>query len=251
MRTTNKQPLNFRIKEAVKGVLKSVRCPSFIYEPIRMKWRRYRRARAIREMDAHGYETMALLHGIFMKYEIPYYCDAGTLLGFIRDGAFIKGDADFDLSIIPESVSLNKVLKCLLAEGFRFMSAQDYNGRMIEFTVMHPKLSLNIDVFQSEYATLDKEWMIVRYLRWYNDVKYPSARDNTTLEFRFRAPKGLKTMEVHGVTVSVPVNAEELLDDEYGVWRVYDPTFKSDNLPHEVGKYYAHRLTLEEAIAHK
>lgn len=248
---STKQPLPFRIKEAVKNALKRVRCPAFIYTPIRMRWRKYRRARAMREMREHGYETMALLHRVFTKNNIPYYCDAGTLLGFVRDGAFIKGDADFDLSIVPETVSLNTVLKCLLAEGFRFMSAQDYNGRLIELTVMHPKLSLNIDVFQSEYATDDKKWMTVRYLRWYNDVKYPTPQDNTALEFRFRAPKGLKEIVVQGVAVSIPANAEELLDDEYGVWRVYDPNFKSDNLPHEVGKYYAHRLTLEEALAHK
>lgn len=246
---SNKQPFAFRVKERVKNILKSLQYSGWLYAILRKCWRQYNTTRAIKEMDSHGYEIMAMLHELFTRNNIPYYCDAGTLLGFIRDGGFIKGDADFDLSIVPNTVNLREVLNCLLSNGFRFMCAHEYNGRMIELTVMHPMLNLNIDVFLSEYDSDDKDFMTVRYLRWYNDVKYPTAKNNTVLEFRFHAPRGIKTINVHGISVSVPVNAEEILDDEYGVWRIYDPTFKSDNLPHKVGEYFSRRLTLDEALA--
>jgi hypothetical protein len=58
-------------------------------------------------------------------------------------------------------------------------------------------------------------------------------------------------MVVHDITVDVPENAEAILDDEYGPWRKPDPNFRSDMIPHIEALYFARRLNMEEAIAHK
>lgn len=246
------KPLILRLNDILKRYLKKSRIGAFFYQKIlKPIWHAYRLPRARALMEKHGYEIMQRMHSVFRKYKIPYYCDAGTLLGFIRDGGFLKGDVDFDVSVLPEYGSLAEVLRIFLSEGYRYVYSYEYNGRLLEFTVMDPKVKLTMDVFQSEYCADDKTKLIVRYLRWFKGRNYPSERDNTALEFRFSAPTGIKEMVVHDITVDVPENAEAILDDEYGPWRKPDPNFRSDMIPHIEALYFARRLNMEEAIAHK
>ena len=53
---------------------------------------------------------------------------------------------------------------------------------------------------------------------------------------------------VNGITVAVPENAKQILDDEYGPWREPDPSFKSDMIPHDESPYFARRVDVEEAL---
>ena len=245
-----KKPIILRINDVLKNFLKK----SWLGEKIYIKllkpiWLSYRLPKARKLMNEHGYDILARAHSVFRKHHIPYYCDAGTLLGFVRDGGFIKGDADFDFSILPEYGSLVNALRTLLSEGYRFVYAYKFQGRLLEFTVMDPKVDLSMDVFQSEYLDDTRKKLSVRYLRWFKGRDYPTPQDNSALEFQFAAPTGIKEMIVHGVTVDVPENAEAVLDDEYGPWRKYDPNFRSDMIPHVESPYFAHRLTEDEALA--
>lgn len=245
----NEKPLILRINDSLKSRLKRSKIGEFLYKNILQPiWRAYHIPHAIKLMDTKGYEVLARIHKVFRKHKIPYYCDAGTLLGFVRDGGFIKGDVDFDFSIIPDYRSLAKVLKALLDEGYRYVYGYSYCGRLLEFTVMDPQVNLTIDVFQSEYCTDDKTMLVVRYLRWFKGRNYQSDRDNSVLEFKFPAPTGIKELTVHGIIADIPENAETILDAEYGPWRVPDPNFKSDMIPHEESSYFAHRVDIDEAL---
>ena len=245
-----KKPILLRVNDLLKNFLKKTWLGERIYKKILQPiWLSYRLPRARKLMDKYGYNILARIHTVFRKHHIPYYCDAGTLLGFVRDGGFIKGDADFDFSVLPDYGSLVKVLHTLLTEGYRFVYAYEFKGRLLEFTVMDPIVELTMDVFQSEYLDKTHKKLIVRYLRWFKDRNYPTSQDNSALEFQFAAPTGIKEMIVHGVTVDVPENAEAILDDEYGPWRKPDPNFKSDMIPHVESPYFAHRLNEKEALA--
>lgn len=237
------------VNNAIKNVLKSSRVGGFFYKRVLQPlWRMYRVPRDRKLMALHGYEVLSRIHQVMKKHAIPYYCDAGTLLGFIRDGGFIKGDDDFDFSIMPEPVGLGAVLKILVEEGYGYVHAFEYGGRVLECTVSDPYIGLPIDFFQSEYCDDKKMVLLVRYLRWFEDRDYTSSNDNSVLEFRFPSPSGIKEIEVHGVETSVPTNAEDILDAEYGPWRRPDPNFKSDMIPHVEAQAFAHKLTLKEAL---
>ena len=245
-----KKPILLIINDFLKSILKRNCIGEFMYKRILQPiWRIYHIPKIKKLMDAKGYDVMNRLHTIFNKYNIPYYCDAGTLLGFIRDGGFIKGDADIDVSVMPDYGALSKALKILLEEGYRFVYAYKFQSRLLEFTVMDPKVELTIDVFQSEYCDETHKKLLVRYLRWFKGRAYPTDRDNTALQFQFAAPSAIKTLKVKDITVAIPENAEKILDDEYGPWRQPDPSFKSDMIPHEESPYFAHRVDLEEALS--
>lgn len=159
-----------------------------------------------------------------------------------------SGDADIDVSVMPDYGPLSKALKALLEEGYRFIYGYRFQNRLLEFTVMDPLVSLTMDVFQSEYCDEGHKKLLVRYLRWFKGRDYPSDRDNSALEFHFAAPTAIKEIMVNDVTVAVPENAEQILDDEYGPWRKPDPSFKSDMIPHEESPFFAHRVDAEEAL---
>lgn len=238
--------------ELIKRVLKSTAIGRAIYRPLNLLWKRrigipLRR----RRLRAHGYEVLAHVHQFLSEKGIPYYCDAGTLLGFIRDKGFIKNDTDIDIAVMPEYVSLSRVLQVFLENGFRYKWGHAYENRFMEFTAQDIKTGLTVDVFQHERDPKDNRYFNEIFLRWYPDRNYPSDRNNSALKFHYVGPTGLKTIVEHGISVSVPTNSEEVLDSEFGPWRVPDPTFKSENTGYTELPGFSVRLTQEEVFESK
>ena len=137
-----------------------------------------------------------------------------------------------------------------LDAGYGYVHGFDYNGRFLEFTVMDPA-RISIDVFMHSHCEDDPCFLNEIFLRWFPDRKYPSEKANTGLLFRFLAPNGLKKIEVHGVEVLIPANAEEVLDSEYGPWQHPDPNFKSDSIQHGEVPGYIYRISQDEALVHQ
>ena len=167
----------------------------------------------------------------------------------MSDNGFIKHDDDIDICILPGAATMAHVLKCFLDAGYGYVHGFDYEGRFLEFTVMDPA-NISIDVFMHKPCEDDSRFLYEIFLRWYPDESYPNERANSALRFRFRGPDGLKTIRIHDVEVSIPSNAEEVLDSEYGPWRVPDPNFKSDQIKNERLPGFAFRMTKEEALGH-
>ena len=239
------------MKEIIKKILKGCAIGRFVYEPIHQVYRFLHKPIMLRRMRQHGYEVLARVHKMFSSHNIPYACDSGTLLGFLRDGGFIKNDDDFDFIVYPEYGSLSRALKIFLAAGYKYVQAFDFRGSMVMFTIIDPEVNLPIDVFQYEYVDEKKDRVYARYMRWYEGRQYPNDAANTVLEFNFVAANGVRDLSVHGVNVHIPGNAEEVLDSEYGPWRKPDPSFKSEEIKHVELQDYAMRLTETEALNHE
>lgn len=239
-----------RIKAFVKKVLKPSPVGRFLYPYIQKLWKAYSIPRKRRRLHKYGYDVLARMHATLTNAGIKYYCDAGTLLGFVRDGGFIKNDDDIDICIMPGKDSLVNVLRTFLGAGYGYVHGFDYKGRFLEFTVMD-SIGISIDVFLHSYNAEDSRYLDEVFLRWFPDREYPNERANTGLLFKLLAPNGLKMIQVHGVEVVIPANAEEVLDSEYGPWRKPDPNFKSDFLVHTELPDFAYRITKDEALEHQ
>lgn len=235
------------MKEFVKKVLKSCALGRAAYEGLHKLYKAYNDPLKVRRLHKHGYETLKRLHEAMEKNQIPYYCEAGTLLGFIRDHGFIKHDDDIDIAIMPDTVAPRKVLGAFLASGFCLVHGFKLGGRTSEFTV-RDVTGITIDVFFHEYVPGDKSRVYQIFMRWHPDRQYPDPSANNALRFNFVAPTGIKKIVVCGVEANVPVNAEEVLDSEYGPWRKPDPNFKSDSLKYEELDEYSYRVLKEEYL---
>ena len=243
-----REPLIDTVRAAAKKILKDSSVGRAAYPCLQMIWRSWAIPRRIQRLHNHGYGLLAEMHELLSTKNIPYYADAGTLLGFIRDGGFIKHDDDIDIGIMPDTVRPPDVLKVFMNAGWGYVHGFKLNGRVLEFTVKH-SCGLTVDVFFHKYCEDDRRFLHEIFLRWYPDRKYPNERANTALKYRLRGPDGLTMMKVHGVEVSIPTNAREVLDSEYGPWEHPDPSFKSEMIPHEELSDFAMRIDKDELLA--
>lgn len=239
-----------RIKHfCIRKVLKRSAFGRLAYPALQKLYRLYSVPMKHRRLQRNGVDCMRRLHELMTVNGIEYYCDSGTLLGFIRDHRFIKNDDDIDISIVEGSIDPIKLLKLFLDAGYGYVHAFDYNGKILEFTVADVS-QITIDVY---FQTLQKgsdsildAWGVY----WKPDVDYPSETANSVISYPFLKPDGFKSIDVLGIQVRVPANAEEVLDTEYHTWRTPDPNFKHDQeYPHTDWPGFCFRLSREEALA--
>lgn len=180
-------------------------------------------------MRKFGSQALSRMHSIMVSNGIEYYCDYGTLMGFVREGDFIKHDDDIDISIRPGSAKAVDVLKVFLDAGYGYIHAFEYNGELMEFTVAD-LTGIPIDVFFPKAVSAGK---IHGYQSvWSPDFKYPDEVSNTLIEYDFVEAADVHPITVVGTEVLVPGNYDEVLTSEYGPWRV--PNSKFDTVTDRV-----------------
>ncbi len=238
------------IRAIVKKCLKTSAVGRWMYPFFQKCWRSvvipYRRKR----LQKHGTECLRRLHKTLTDNDIVYHCDYGTLLGFIRDNGFIPHDDDVDITIpVCAGKEPQDVLKVLLANGYRYLHGFEYDGKLGEFTAID-ETGISIDVFFAHPMENTSETVYGFQPIWRADHAYPSENANTMIRYVFINPVGIRAMDVCGATVSVPVNAEEIIASEYGQgWKTPNSKFSTvDDRIHEVLPGYAYRLTQDEFL---
>lgn len=237
------------LKNGVRKLLKSSALGKVVYPFFQKCWRAYAVPHRQKLLQKHGVGVLERLHRLMQKSNVPYYCDYGTLIGFVRDNGFIKHDDDIDISIQPDSVKPSDVLRIFLDAGYGYIHGFDYQGRFLEFSVMDVA-GVSIDVFFP--AKTDVPGKIHGYQPiWEPGRTYPDERANTVIEYEFTEATGVKTIKVLGTAALVPGNFDEVLTSEYGPWKVPDAKFNTvtDRVHRELPGY-AFRLTKDEALAH-
>lgn len=235
------------IKEFAKKVLKKSKIGGLVYEPLHKIWRLYSVPRGRYLLHKYGYRLFAEIDDLMCTHNIPYYCEAGTLLGLVRDKGFIKHDDDIDLGIMPGVIKPADVLSVFINNGFSWISGHEYDGRFIEFTL--EKYGIPVDFFFHSNSEKDGYYDEI-FLRYYPDVNYPSEKNNSALLFRYVATKDVTRYSVHGIEVNIPTNVSDVLTSLYGPWDKPDPNFKSESTGYEILPHFAIRLSLDEALMH-
>lgn len=237
-----------KVKDTVRNRLKDSRLGRKIYPLIQRCWRAYAIPKRQRRLQKCGPEVLARLHLLLQKHNVPYYCDYGTLIGFVRDNGFIKHDDDIDISITPGTMRPAEVLKVFIDAGYGFVHGFNYKGRLMEFTVADSS-GVTIDVFFPVKMNVDG-WVHGYQPIWDSKRAYPSEKANTVIEYDFVEATGIKTINIVGTAALVPGNFDEVLTSEYGPWKVPDAKFNTvtDRKYREMPGF-AFRLTKEEALA--
>lgn len=243
-----KKPLLLRIKDAVRKHLKSSPViGKAIYPMLQKIWRGYAIPRRCRRLQKEGAGALARLHRLMLDHGIQYYCDYGTLIGFVRDGGFIRHDDDIDISIRPGTSRPADVLKVFMDASYGFVHAFDYDGRLMEFTVADSS-GITIDVF---FPVDIGGGMVHGYQPiWEPSRQYPNERANTVVEYDFKEATGIKSINVLGAVALVPGNFDEVLTSEYGPWRIPDAKFNTvtDRIHRELPGF-AFSVTKDEALS--
>lgn len=242
-----RQPLVIKIKNGIRKVLKSSGFGKAVYPFFQKCWRSYAIPKRQKRLQKHGPMVVERLHRLMQEHKVPYYCDYGTLIGFVRDNGFIKHDDDIDISIQPGTMKPSEVLKVFMDAGYGFLHGFNYEGRLMEFSVMDAS-GVSIDVF---FPTAMGDGKVHGYQPiWEPTRQYPNERANTVIEYDFTEATGIKTIKIVGTAALIPGNYDEVLTSEYGPWKVPDAKFNTvtDRVHRELPGF-AFRVTKEEALA--
>lgn len=153
------------------------------------------------------------LRNVLSKCNITPFLVSGTLLGYARDGAFLKHDKDIDVGIL-DNQDIFKVAEALNASGlFRVKINYMRIDKTYQLPVIHKKTTTVIDVFVFHQIN---EKYITGVQGNYGYIQ----------NFAF-SPFKLKTVNFMGIKFSVPENFEFHLEENFGNWRVSDPSYIS------------------------
>ena len=243
-----KKSFALKLKDAVRKRLKSSPFVGRkIYPLFQRLWRAYAIPRRRRRLQKEGASVLARLHNLMQANKIPYYCDYGTLIGFVRDNGFIRHDDDIDISIPPGAAKPADVLKVFMGAGYGFVHGFNYEGRLMEFTVADSS-GVTIDVFfpvKTDVAGVIHGYQPI----WEPSRKYPDETANTVIEYDFTEATGIKTIKVVGTAASIPGNFEDVLTSEYGPWQIPDAKFNTvTDRKHRELPGFAYRVTMEKAL---
>ena len=181
----------------------------------------YKDAQRKRAMKKYAYTNLKYIMEISEKENIKVMPIFGTLLGFIREGDFIKHDYDIDLGVLP-SMQPSELAQILVEKyGFQFIQGLAYHGQVTEFTVTLHGLSTDFFFLQNH----DDVTRTISYY-WKSDGGYTDPRQNNVKYVERKQITDLKPLFIKDIKVMVPVDVETELEAIYGKgWRIPDPHF--------------------------
>ncbi len=197
-------------------------------------------------LKKHGKAVLVHLAEVIERHQISVFAAYGTLLGFVRDHGFLPNDDDIDLGILPGEWTPKRLLKVLLEEeeGFSFLFAFSYNGRVTEFKLQYGGVPIDFFFYED-----DGEKFFAGSYHYFPDVKYPAPNANSAQRVVEPRISGLEKIKVFDIEFPVPANAEYVLEHLYGNWRVPDTNWNDNKHPGiEDLPGFAYSVTQEEAM---
>ena len=178
------------------------------------------------EIQNNGVKCLNLVENAMNKSGGLYYAYAGTLLGVVRDKRLIKWDLDIDFAVvITDEFSWNDLQRVMAKSGFKKIREFVFEGFVTEQTYQVDRLT--IDFFGQFYK--DNKMVQYSYDKLEN-IRYTSASEYSVYLVTLPRVDKTKYVEVDGVNVAVPCNAEEILASIYNEdWRVPNPNWKSNS----------------------
>lgn len=179
-----------------------------------------------KEIRQNGNYYLKTINDILKKSKAIYYVYAGTLLGVVRDKKLIKWDLDIDFAVvIDEKFSWIDLQTIMEKNGFEKVREFVFEGIITEQTYQVGKMK--IDFFGQFYMANS---MIQYSYEKIDGIKY--QHENELSVYLVTLPKVIKTryIKVDDISVSVPYNAEQILEAIYNEdWKIPNPNWKSNS----------------------
>lgn len=143
---------------------------------------------------------------IFRRLGVQYFLQAGTLLGYARNGDFLDHDDDIDIGIIGDDIS-EHIKDEFVKEGFAFSLQLGKKFKNLEYRFY--KYGIQLDLFFNYYEVGGERI-------------YCGVFDNNGQAYKFLYSKfNINFVDFKGIKVGVPEDVEKYLREQYGQdWKV-------------------------------
>lgn len=171
-------------------------------------------------LQNYGYEVLSNINKTLNAHSIDHFVDFGTLLGFVREGAFLSHDLDLDIGLFADENRKEKISEIMKNEGYSLWRTYRYKNKIVEqsYIAHRDKGSIKFDF--NYYETIENKSKT--YL-FYQDpcIQYPDEGMRSIVEMSYSRIDAIKSILVKDLTVPIPENAEKLLEEKYGKdWKV-------------------------------
>lgn len=186
-----------------------------------------------------GFIMLNELDQALTKRGAKYFLSSGSLLGVVRDGAFMKHDDDLDVCIyIDESFTWDDLEDIMKKIGMKKTRQFTYDGKIHEQTYAKDKLL--IDFFG---CWEDEDYLNIYVFFRKKDYDYSSSSQSHVSRLMLYKPDGLDKITINNATFNIPRDADKFLESLYtSNWRVPDPNWSMFDIPawHELEGEIAH-----------
>lgn len=204
----------------IKMYLKRLSIVKFILK------KKYEKEDALKQcsLQNEGLNVIKNVENALTNFNVDFFADYGTLLGIIRDHAFISWDNDLDYGLlINDSFDWGLFEKHLNGTGFVKVRQFELNGKIKEQTYSDKQLGLTIDFFS--HQNCGNSNITYDFYRKENYI-YQNEHEFHVRKAELIKISGIKSINFLGTTVHVPQDAEEYLANVYSKnWRVPDPNW--------------------------
>ena len=181
-----------------------------------------------RRLQLHGLEVLGLMNKILVENSIEYCIAYGTLLGFVREGGFLRHDDDIDLFVNINDVSdMAHTVRLIEEGGFVFKHVLMFRDKVLYYTFEHKGISVDLFSYSKDAAN-DKLYTYSVYTD--TDAHYEDINQNGWCTITLPLIKGFVLETKDKINYMVPSNGEQLLEAYYGKsWRCPDPKWVDDD----------------------
>lgn len=204
------------VESHVKKILTSNRLTGTVYAFLRQRYCDHLFNKRCRRLRKYGYKIVCQLHERLTGAGLPYFADWGTLLGIVREHAFIKHDDDLDFQVPPVHPDPFEYVKVLQRiEGLSFRAAFEWRGKINQLVFDYH--GIDVDFF----FMYDEAGSVYSQSYWQKpNAGYRLPNEWTPKRFACPEPREIESFSFHGISVNVPNNYDAILTAEYGQWRI-------------------------------
>lgn len=181
-----------------------------------------------RDLHRYGFEVIKNVDDVLNKNNIKYFLDFGSLLGIIRNKAFISHDLDLDFGILETECFSWDVLECLLkTKGLKKIKQFEFEGKVTEQTYCIGNLTIDFFIHFRENDH-DNAYCYFRKDNYF----YDNANMHHVSKLIMYPFDGLKRIHINDFEVNIPNDAEKYLESIYTKdWIKPNPNWISENGP--------------------
>lgn len=185
-----------------------------------------KKAEKQRALQRDGFAVLDQVSAALSKSGVTFFVDFGTLLGFVRDGGFMKHDLDIDFGVFADEESRLDVFAALDAAGFVHYRTYLFEENVVQYSFFSlnrfGRKSIKFDInFYEDEGDKSCCWLF-HYLP---DSGLP-LRARFATKMTYSQIEGIELLNVQGHSVPVPKSYERLLVEKYGPsWTTPDPSW--------------------------